>query len=67
MCARDRVCVCAMAIINVPFRNLPFFAIFLFISILCCDILLLRLFFMLFVIISDFITYFPNFFNKNLA
>ena len=66
--ARDRVRVCH-AIITVPYlcRNLPFFAIFLFIHILCCYILLLRLFFMLFVIISDFIAYFTKFFAKNLA
>ena len=68
VCARDRVRVCH-AIMIVPYlcRNLPFFAIFLFIHILCCDILLLRLFFMIFVIISDFITHFTKFFAKNLA
>lgn len=64
--ARDRVRVCH-GDKPYPFRNLPFFAIFLFIPILCCDILLLRLFFVLFVNVSDFLACFPKIFAKKLA
>lgn len=68
MRARDRVRACAMAYNNRTFAVIyHFFAIFLFIHILCCDILLLRLFFVLFVNVSDFFAYFQKFFDKKLA
>ena len=44
-----------------------YIAFILFLHILCRDILLLRLFFVLFVNVSDFFAYFRKFFAKKLA
>lgn len=74
MYARVIVCVCACVVYHAKnrtfadFYHFPYFPYFsLFIHIICSDILLLSLFFVLFVNVSDFFAYFRKFFAKKLA